>query len=86
MPWEHCGQQVPDDVRCPTCNTSKQAWTVKLDATRVFRLSDGPPEPWKGDAAAQAQALRQAAAQGAPFCEECERSRQERAGAEATSS
>jgi hypothetical protein len=39
------------------------------------------PAPQFADPARQAEALRQAAAQGVPFCEECERRRKARAAA-----
>jgi hypothetical protein len=41
-----------------------------------------PPAPEPNiDAAAQAQTLREAARDGAPFCEECEKRKQQRAAA-----
>lgn len=42
MPWEHCGQSVPDDSGCPTCGLTKEQWSIKFDATRTFRLSRKP--------------------------------------------
>lgn len=80
MPWEHCGKQVSDDQRCPECGVSKAAWTVKLDRTRLFTLS----RPWEGDAAAQADTLKRAAQDGTPFCEKCEKARQEAEAAAAS--
>lgn len=40
MVWAHCGDDaVLDDQRCPACGMSKAEWTVKVGATRVFKLS-----------------------------------------------
>lgn len=39
MPWEHCGQTVPDDAPCPACATSKEQWTLEFDVTRTFKVS-----------------------------------------------
>lgn len=39
MPWTHCGQEVRDDVSCPTCGLSKAEWSVAWERTRAFQLS-----------------------------------------------
>ena len=61
MPWDHCGQTVMDDQRCPECGISKDAWTIKLDKTRLFQLS---ATPYEGDADAHFLLGRAAAAGG----------------------
>lgn len=38
--------------------------------------SERTPKPWRGDAVAQAQTLREAARDGTPFCAICETARQ----------
>lgn len=39
MPWEHCGQPVPDDQElCPACGVTKAQWTVEWNVTRTFRV------------------------------------------------
>jgi hypothetical protein len=40
MVWSHCdNDDVLDDQRCPVCGMSKAEWTVKVGATRVFKVS-----------------------------------------------
>ncbi|RMG17057.1 MAG: hypothetical protein D6731_04785 [Planctomycetota bacterium] len=68
MPWQHCGRTMMDDEVCRTCGISKPKWTLKLDRTRLFALG----KRHEGDELLQAEALREAAKNGAPFCEKCE--------------
>ena len=36
MPWSHCKLEfILDTEDCPQCGTSKAAWTIELDKTRV---------------------------------------------------
>lgn len=49
MVWAHCDDDaILDDLRCPKCGMSKAEWTVKVGATRVFKLS--LPKKKKADA------------------------------------
>ncbi|MBX3469473.1 MAG: hypothetical protein KF878_21575 [Planctomycetes bacterium] len=42
MPWTCCDKELLDDVfSCPACGTSKQTWTLRFKATRVFSLPTG---------------------------------------------
>lgn len=69
MPWNHCGSTIyDDDLRCPHCGISKPAWTLKLDRTRLLKLSG---QKFEGDVEAQVATLTEAAAAGTPFCEKC---------------
>ena len=40
MPWTCCGVALHDDaLKCPRCDLTKKAWTLRLKRTRVFTLS-----------------------------------------------
>lgn len=65
-----------DDQRCPGCGISKAGWTVKLDKTRMFVLSKRTDK--QDD---QVLVLKQAAQDGTPFCEKCEKARKKREAA-----
>jgi hypothetical protein len=41
VPWEHCGDEVPDDRACERCGVSKSEWTVHFEKTVTLRLG-GP--------------------------------------------
>jgi hypothetical protein len=70
MPWSHCGDTIMDDSdRCPRCGISKPAWTLKVDRTRLLKLSG---QRFEGDALAQVESLKEAAKDGKPFCEKCQ--------------
>ncbi len=41
MPWEHCGETILDDEKCPKCQMTKQQWTLEWNVTRTFSVSSG---------------------------------------------
>ena len=53
MPWTcNCGFEVlGDDEPCPTCGSSKSAWTMYQDRTRSLVLSDKRFVPMRGTGA-----------------------------------
>ena len=42
MPWAHCDNDLRDDVTCPSCGVTKEAWTVEFEVTRQFRIKRPP--------------------------------------------
>lgn len=42
MPWEHCEVEILDDEPCPSCGTTKDAWTLQFDVTRSFKVTRRP--------------------------------------------
>ena len=39
MPWKHCENEgILDDVPCPTCAVTKEAWTLEFNVTRTFKV------------------------------------------------
>lgn len=69
MPWDHCGQQLADNMTCPACGYTKPSHTVAFSRTRLFVL--GAQKPWDGDGDAQAKTLRAAHDGAVPLCETC---------------
>src|SRR5688572_24549789 len=40
MGWSHCAEdEIADDLQCPACGVSKEAWTLTVNATRTFVIS-----------------------------------------------
>lgn len=41
MGWSHCAEdEIADNLQCPACGVSKEAWTLTVNATRTFVVSN----------------------------------------------
>jgi hypothetical protein len=57
MPWEHCGESVLDTEACPACGLSKAEWTLEIEVTRTFLVSNAKRKKRKRDAWIEVQLL-----------------------------